>query len=561
MRGQTYITAEDVLASGLSPQEVGAALASVRAADVACHIARILADVESPARSREADRRWARQLLSGDALSRAERLLDDGSRFLARQVLLDILKLALVLGQPGAPDAAPAGVQESTLAMLSLAQHMGALRTDGEQQWGGYPVGLALEIVANQSFYSTTPELMLVGRFGQVWMDLAVTQAQRRHVPPPVELYREVSGIEWEVTAAMVVAMHSQAVLHGFVRFPDEFFNRLGLPRDAVDAVLGRICPPQQDLAQLISDEAQRLGFDWTFNPLRRFPLTRLADGSVLILSPRLLLERVFDGVALYWEIVSALRERHDQRTEQRFNQVHADAVEAYCVEVARSIAPAVGDTARVFTESTMQSAWRSRRSGMPSVCDFVIDYGDAWLCVEVTTSRLTEAAVAGRDAAALNTALEKVVTDRKAGQLASTIRLLKHREAELTGGPAQPSRRYIPVLLTVYDFPVNNATMSEARDRLRDLDLLQPPIAPLVIMSLTGFEMVEALAERSGRGGADLIREWADSPWANGPIDSFLEGRSLPLTQPSRLRRQFETTSDRLYNRMRAGQGPEAEL
>lgn len=554
MRGQTYITAREILDHSLSPQEVLAALASVRAADVATHVASILAETESPDRGRGADLRWARRLLTGEPLARAERRLQAGSRLLARQVLLNVLKLALVVGEPGPPNASPAGVREATLAMLSLAEHLGAARTDGEERWGGIPVGLALEIVANQSFYSTTPELMLVGRFGQVWLETAAAKARPRQIAAPEELYRSMTGIDWEVGAAVVLALHSQAVLHGYVRFPSEFFDRLGLPRDQVDATLDRLCVPQIELAQLVETEAVRLGFDWTFNPLRRYPLVRLDDDTVLVHSPRLLLERAFDGVALYWEVVDGLRTQSDRGTEDRFSRVHTDAAESYAVEVARAIAPPLGAAHRVFTEKEMQNSWRRRGANLPSVCDFVIDYGDAWLCVEVTTSRLTEAAVAGHDLAALDSALDKIITDRKAGQLASTIRLLKRRESDLTKRPAQHVRRYIPVLLTMYDFPVNNATMTEARGRLKAMDLLQPPIAPLVILSMTGFEMVEALAVPGGHAAADLIREWADSTWANGPIDSYLHDRHMPLTYPDRLRERFEAISDRLYRRMERG-------
>ena len=124
---------------------------------------------------------------------------------------------------------------------------------------------------------------------------------------------------------------------------------------------------------------------------LRRRPVLRLTDGSLLVLSLRFLIERVCGG-ALYWEVHDRLKAQ-DENAAQRFRILHGRLIERYVEEVVLSLAPGVADGARrVWFEEDQQRAW----GRTVQICDVAIDYGTAWVCLEIIARRPTQMATAG---------------------------------------------------------------------------------------------------------------------------------------------------------------------
>jgi hypothetical protein len=81
------------------------------------------------------------------------------------------------------------------------------------------------------------------------------------------------------------------------------------------------------------------------------------------------------------------------------------------------------GGARRVWYEEDMQQAWSPKR-GKVSVCDIAIDYGWAWVCIEVVSGRLTQKTLTGGTAADFDQDVAKLV-EKKVKQLDATIQHL----------------------------------------------------------------------------------------------------------------------------------------
>jgi len=194
-----------------------------------------------------------------------------------------------------------------------------------------------------------------------------------------------------------------------------------------------------------------------------------------------------------------------------------------------------------------MQWAWSPKRTKV-SVCDMAIDYGWAWVCIEVVSGRLTQKSLAGGTATDFDQDVAKLV-EKKVKQLDATIRHLDRDEQKLTGRPRTPGRRIFPVVLVAHDFPVNPITMSELHERVARASLLQGAhLGRLEIIDLDELEQIEALHES---GGASLARLLADKQTASlyrTALNQYLYfERRVPLTRPDhqgRLGRQVMQAS-----------------
>jgi hypothetical protein len=182
--------------------------------------------------------------------------------------------------------------------MLSVADFLGARDDASLGRWGGLPTGLALELVSNQQFNSEEPLILLVARCQRMWRELGAERASTRGLPSPEDLYLRATGCRMSTAFLIVVAIHAQALSHRFVRFPLDFFSTLGVSDDERDSFLSVVSARQEDLAQLVQDELEQFGLDWSFNSMRQFPLVRFSDDTFLVLSLRFLVERVF-GIPL----------------------------------------------------------------------------------------------------------------------------------------------------------------------------------------------------------------------------------------------------------------------
>jgi hypothetical protein len=205
------------------------------------------------------------------------------------------------------------------------------------------------------------------------------------------------------------------------------------------------------------------------------------------------------------------------------------DGVEAMAAQLT-------GGARRIWDDDDQQAAW-GKRSKKEKACDLLIDYGWAWVCIEVVSGRLTQKSVARGSGGDFDQDVDKLVED-KLEQLDATIRNLRDREAELTGRAPMPGKRFFPVVLAGYGFPANPITMSVIQQRTAAAGLLQgPDVGAVEILDFDTLEQVEAVAEQGGPSFADLLAGKQTANLRLASLDQYMHfERKLELRRPRRV-------------------------
>ena len=180
--------------------------------------------------------------------------------------------------------------------------------------------------------------------------------------------------------------------------------------------------------------------FNWGFNPLRRFPLVRCANGELLVLNPQFLLERIC-GTAYFWEVITELRRRIPagaaktaaSRAIGKFGDYTGHVAEEYAADRFIRITPnRVGGPRQLWREDGLRKLWPKGKC-----CDFLIDAGSSWIALEAVDHAIKAAASEAGSLDAFERDLELIV-DVKARQLAGTILRLINAGGSLPGMPAR---------------------------------------------------------------------------------------------------------------------------
>jgi hypothetical protein len=241
----------------------------------------------------------------------------------------------------------------------------------------------------------------------------------------------------------------------------------------------------------------------------------------LLVLDFQLLVRRIFGGL-LAFDVIDALEARGGKAGAKHAARVKSylqHLGEAYALEVLQSLVVSGTACPRVFDEATLLSAYRQRGR---RIADAAVDYGDAWVVVEITTSRLTRESVAGSSVQALSRDLDKLVG--KAEQLDHTIAALRNDPTRLTGSPTGTARRFFPLLVVAEGFPVNPISVELLRNRVRQRGWLTgADIAPLEVVDTVELEMLEGLAESGGPGLRDVLAGKAHATLFRNSVRGYL--------------------------------------
>jgi hypothetical protein len=530
----TYLTNTEVLGRPLTDAELDPLLKSATDEHFIMEAATWLALLEQHG-SLDVDLQLeaAGKMFAEPARTKVQNLIRTGYRLLAPQVLLAVIKAALLVSPAGTPARADnnTGSNPFTLAMLSVADRLG-VQADGDGGlWGSYPADLSLEVARNQSFNADHNFGSLLARYHRLWHDLPGQSAGEPGAVDVEGVFEQVTGVTLD-DLLLVGAPAIGAAERGRVRFErGYFYDHIPLPKAKLDAALRLLATDKATMRALVRQESQAGGFDWSYTTFRRFPMLHADNGDLILLSPVFLQERLTGGAA-YWTL-------HDHFLNQgtaavdRFRSFHGRVVERYARESIQQIVPELpGGARRLWYEEDMQRAWSPKR-GKVSVCDIAIDYGWSWVCIEVVSGRLTQKTLTGGTAADFDQDVAKLI-EKKVNQLDATIRHLDRAEEKLTGRPRTAGRRIYPVVLVAHGFPVNPITMSELHERVARAGLLQGShVGRLEIIDLDEPEQVEALHES---GGPSLARLLADKQTANlyrTALNQYLYFE--PLARPDR--------------------------
>jgi hypothetical protein len=171
--------------------------------------------------------------------TKVQNLIRNGARLLAPQVLLGVIKAALLISPAGVPARADNnGPNPFVFAMLGVADRLGAQANGSGGSWGSYPAGLSLEVARNQHFNVNHNFGSLLARYQRLWHDLP---RQFAGDPGAVDLegvFERVTGVAFDLLlgGAPVIGAAAQ----GQVRFERSYFyNNVPLPKASLTPCSG----------------------------------------------------------------------------------------------------------------------------------------------------------------------------------------------------------------------------------------------------------------------------------------------------------------------------------
>ncbi|MYS80335.1 hypothetical protein [Embleya scabrispora] len=281
----------------------------------------------------------------------------------------------------------------------------------------------------------------------------------------------------------------------------------------------------------------------------RRSPVVRLADGRLLVLDQELLIDRVFG----WWPMLDIKKPPNGRPADKARSDAAEGCLrhltEVAVTEVLSSIAGA-GTARRMYGDAELRAAFPGQGQ---KITDAVIDYGDAWVLVEVTAVRLRQNSVNAASEQAQIDDMDKLV--KKARQIDATIRALKKREHQLTGLRPAHRKTFYPVLVMAEGFPANPVTLTVLRERVRKAGLLTGAgITPLEILDAEEVEMIEALQGTGGPGLREILEGKRNADLYRASVrDYIIRERGLNPRRPRRLEPLWESILDAAARRHQA--------
>lgn len=539
---QVFLTAEEVFGRRFGMPFVEEELLHVDRDRLLVRCARILGAYEKM----QADRRQLDDGLVGNwftepTATRVREALRGDRRLMAPQGLLMLMRYALVVSPTEPPDDRLGRFPALLMALQdALGGHRDlADRPDSPVVFGGDTEStLFREMVQNQAFYASVDTGTMLARHHLHWNVLP----ERMHDDPRqedlVRLFAEATGVPFDDFVAVGLALWAIVEMRDMYPVPREVLG-LKLPQERLEAALNLLSRTAEEMREEILRRDAEFDAQWSFDTFRLFPVIRMDDGQLLVVSKDLLLQRMFTWLPIH-DLRHGLEQQGPEglRSGVRAYQWFRAIAEAEAMESLNNLMPSVGGVRRFYGEEQIQAAFGTQVKN----ADAVLDYGDAWVVLEVSTRHLTRESVAGGSAEALEKDLERGVV-KKVGQIDSTIGQLIRDETLLTGHPAMARRRYVAVLVVTEGFPVNPMTMTAIHGRLAERRLLMDPrIGPLHILDQEDLNIVEAVIESGGPSLLQLLEDHESGNLRNMDFKSWLiVERRLEAGRPERIAGPYE--------------------
>jgi hypothetical protein len=500
-----YITAAEVFGMTPSPAVIAEQLERTPFGAILNFVASTLALHRRPGVPVEqTDAMLADQWLGGPARQRVRNLLLDPKR---RLVVPQALYVLIKLGAHICPDALLPGVEAGRIP----AALFGALSAMDEDSAGGLDdadrvvrteIGsFAGRLLANQHLNKPLDEAHLMARFVRTWLELPAERSAERRVVDLPQAFADATGVPLHDVLVVAAALWA-STLNGSPYVPPGYFTELKWDDARLSSALSLFTVDVVTLRGLLLTETQAKGLVWSHDVLGQYPVVRTDDGGLLVLDRNLLVRRIFGGL-LALDIDAALKEgtRTDSKRAKHVAGCLEHLAEVYALEIFEAVVGGGPAAPRVYDDAQLKRAFA--RKGQ-RIADAAVDYGDAWVVVEVTTSRLTrESVAASRDA--LSKDMNKLV--KKVEQIDQTIAALRAEERKLTGARPAAVRRFYPLLVVTDGFPMNPMSTEQLRKRVADEGLLTGnDVAPLEVVDIVELEMLEGLTERGGPSLRDIL-------------------------------------------------------
>ena len=127
------------------------------------------------------------------------------------------------------------------------------------------------------------------------------------------------------------------------------------------ERVLALIAREPGELATFLAEDDAELGFQWSFDRLRQFPVVRLDRDNLLVISPRLLFERVFGWLPIF-DVVEGWSDRGDGARGQDALEFFRRVCEHQALDSLRAIAGGGRRSASTARSSSRRPLDRSAR-------------------------------------------------------------------------------------------------------------------------------------------------------------------------------------------------------
>jgi hypothetical protein len=500
-----YLTAAEAFGLPLIPSVVEDNLARLSFPDVLGFVAGTLARHRMPGVPiAETDLAFAEQWLAGPALERVLNLLGDPKRrLIVPQALYVLVKMAARC----CPDAVLPAVEPGR-PPVGLFGALGVLDEDGEDGLEDSDRVIDTEVgaftgrlLANQYMNKPLDEVHLMARFVRQWLELPGERSGEPRVVDLRQAFADATGVTLDDVLVVTAALWARS-LEGVPYVPPGYFRELGWSEARLADALRLFTVDMVGLRGLLWKEALGRSPAWSVDTLGQYPVVRLDDGGLLVLDRNLLVRRIFGGLLAY-DVVNALaaESRTGAKRARQVSGCLQHLAEVYALEVLHAITSGGLGRSRVYDDAALQKAFarKGRR-----LADAAVDYGDAWVVVEVTTSKLTQDSVTSSPTA-LSKDLDKLVG--KVEQIDQTIAALRTEEHQLTGSQAAGARRFYPLLVVADGFPVNPMSTELLRQRVGKRGLLAgDDVAPLEVIDPVELEMLEGLADEGGPSIRDVL-------------------------------------------------------
>jgi hypothetical protein len=475
-------------------------------------------------------RRWFQEPVA----TRMANLIAAGNVLLAPQAILVLAKLAIQASPPvgGSHDMSPL-----LTAFLSLQKDLNVLdEPDAPADTTDQSTRLYREVIRSQSFALDHDEATLMARHRLDWHELPSELASHPEFVDLPGSFLEATGVSLTDLEILGIALSVRAVESPGLPIPLSYFSTLDWAPERLVAALRLVTGTLSELAVQLDEHQREFGIQWSFDPLRRYPVILLESVGLLVLSPELLLERVFGWLPLF-DLTEGLKTAGRGKLADRCRAFYARVCEHETITALSNIVTCAGFAPRLYGEDELRAAFGSDAK----TADAVIDCGDTWVVVEISTRQLQRASVLAGNLEALETDLARGI-DEKAGQIESTIRALDADESRLTGYAKVAGRKFIPVLVITEGFPVNPMTYRAIATRLREAGLLtMPRVAPLRILDQQEVYFIEHVVDRGQDGLLGLLEGYERGNLREMPFRNWLiTERRLDAQRPSRLERPF---------------------
>lgn len=495
------------------------------------------------------DREYAELHFQGTRRVKATSFASEGRVFVVPQLLHALAKLALIYSSTEVKDVVD--VQVLGLLPLALGDHLDQSgdMPDGENvavDADGTPGVLARHMISNQHLNRPLDAASLMASFSRRWREIP-REHPHKNLGAFEDLYRAEVGIDLNELESVVIAAWSHVMLRHKTFIPTSYFQSCGVPQERAVAVLSHLASTLNGMRLHLANDIAELdgGLEWSIAPFERFPIMAV-DGGVLVLDPRLLMHRAF-GWLPYFDVVNKLQ--GDKKKVGQLRDYAGRVSEIYALEILDSIAPSLRKS--IFYEEDLRRAYGTKRK----VVDAVIDYGDRWVVIDVSTRQLMRESVAGVSGETVKRDLETLVKV-KAGQIQSTIDAIRSDEARLTGSPGSANSFY-PVIVASEGFPFNPITSSMIEDLLRTENLLQGPgVAPVQVVDIAELEIAEGVQESGGPSFIDLLSGKMDAGlWRASLRDYILVELRLAPKRPARLEELWKGLFNRVIEKVKPGE------